>query len=242
MASAFDNLTPKQAQFVREYLVDLNGTQAAVRTGYSPRTANEQASRLLANANVQAAVKEAQNARTERTEITADMVLRELWAIGTADPNELIEYRRGCCRHCWGTGNRYQFTEGELRELRESFDRKTGTVNAEAWDADGLFDDKGGIGYDATRPANPKCPECFGLGEGRALIKDTRQLSQGAKKLYAGVKVTKEGIEVKMHDKAAALVNVGRHLGMFTDNLSHSGELTLVERLRALPPPVDEAT
>jgi phage terminase small subunit len=45
-------LTPKQAAFVREYLKDSNGTQAATRAGYSPRTANEQASRLLANVNI----------------------------------------------------------------------------------------------------------------------------------------------------------------------------------------------
>ena len=49
-------LTPRQARFVKEYLVDLNGTQAAIRAGYSSRTANEQAARLLANISVKAAV------------------------------------------------------------------------------------------------------------------------------------------------------------------------------------------
>lgn len=68
-------MTPKQAAFVREYLVDLNGTQAAIRAGYSPRTANEQAARLLANASVAAAVQEAMDKRAERTELTADYVL-----------------------------------------------------------------------------------------------------------------------------------------------------------------------
>jgi len=68
-------MTPKQQAFVREYLIDLNGTQAAMRAGYSARTANEQAARLLANASVSQAVQEAMDKRAERTELTADYVL-----------------------------------------------------------------------------------------------------------------------------------------------------------------------
>jgi phage terminase small subunit len=68
-------LTPKQSRFVEEYLVDLNATQAAMRAGYSARTANEQGARLLANASVRDAVQEAMNSRSERTEITTDYVL-----------------------------------------------------------------------------------------------------------------------------------------------------------------------
>lgn len=68
-------LTPKQEAFVREYLIDLNGTQAAIRAGYSTATANEQASRLLANVNIATEVQKAMDRRAERTEITADFVL-----------------------------------------------------------------------------------------------------------------------------------------------------------------------
>lgn len=71
-------LTPRQERFVAEYLVDLNATQAAIRAGYSPKTANEQAARLLANVSVQAAVHEAQAARQTRTEVTQDQVVTEL--------------------------------------------------------------------------------------------------------------------------------------------------------------------
>lgn len=83
-------LTPKQSAFVREYLIDLNGTQAAIRAGYSPRTASEQAARLLADVNVKAAVQAAMDARAERTEITADAVLQEVARIAFLDPRKLF--------------------------------------------------------------------------------------------------------------------------------------------------------
>ncbi len=69
-------MTPKQEAFVREYLIDLNGTQAAIRAGYSPATANEQASRMLANVSVAEAVAKAKAERAEKCEIDALWVLR----------------------------------------------------------------------------------------------------------------------------------------------------------------------
>ena len=57
-------LTPKQARFVEEYLIDLNGKQAAIRAGYSPGTAEVQASRLLRNAKVRFALEDAMLARS----------------------------------------------------------------------------------------------------------------------------------------------------------------------------------
>lgn len=85
--------TPKQAAFIREYLVDRNGTQAAIRAGYSERTANEQASRLLATASVRKAVDEAINRRAARVEVKADDVLRELIRIFSADVGRAFDER-----------------------------------------------------------------------------------------------------------------------------------------------------
>lgn len=68
-------MTPKQQRFVEEYLIDLNGTQAAIRAGYSAKTANEQAARLLANVSVSQAIAEAKSDRSDRTGITQDYVL-----------------------------------------------------------------------------------------------------------------------------------------------------------------------
>jgi len=71
-------LTPKQRAFVAEYLLDLNATQGAIRAGYSSRTAQEQASRLLSNVMVQTAIHQAQQARAQRTELAADQVVKDL--------------------------------------------------------------------------------------------------------------------------------------------------------------------
>jgi len=71
-------LTPRQERFVAEYLVDLNATQAAIRAGYSERTAQEQGSRLLSNVKVAAAVAERQTSIAGKLQITAEKVLRDL--------------------------------------------------------------------------------------------------------------------------------------------------------------------
>lgn len=82
-------LTPKQEMFVKEFLVDLNATQAAIRAGYSERTANEQGARLLANASISDAVAKAMKKRSERTEVTADRVLKEYAKLAFFDPRKL---------------------------------------------------------------------------------------------------------------------------------------------------------
>ena len=85
-------LTPRQARFVEEYLIDLNGTQAAIRAGYSAKTAYSLAERLLRNVEVQRSVQEAKARRSARTEITADAVLTEIARIAFADPRAVMEW------------------------------------------------------------------------------------------------------------------------------------------------------
>lgn len=78
-------MTPKQERFCLEYMVDLNATQAAIRAGYSEATAEYQASRLLSNVKVKLKISELQAKQQERTEVTADMVIKELASIAFAD-------------------------------------------------------------------------------------------------------------------------------------------------------------
>ncbi len=71
-------LTARQERFVDEYLVDLNAKQAAIRAGYSPKSAHVEGSRLLTNAKVAAAIAVAKQERSEETKIDAEYVLRKL--------------------------------------------------------------------------------------------------------------------------------------------------------------------
>ena len=78
-------LRDKHARFVAEYLVDLNATQAAIRAGYSAKTAEQQGYRLLRNVQIAAAVAEGHRKRLNRLDITAERVLNEVARIAFSD-------------------------------------------------------------------------------------------------------------------------------------------------------------
>jgi phage terminase small subunit len=87
-------LTPKQEAFCREYLIDLNGTQAYLRAGYkvsSERVATVNAARLLTNADVSAHLQTLMGKRAEKTEIDAEWVLKRLAQDATADVSDLYD-------------------------------------------------------------------------------------------------------------------------------------------------------
>ncbi len=83
-----NKLTAKQKAFVAEYLIDLNATQAAIRAGYSEKTARSQGQRMLTNVDIARAVATGQARRSERTEVTQDYVL-------TAIKDTIEQYRGG---------------------------------------------------------------------------------------------------------------------------------------------------
>lgn len=85
-------LTPKQAEFVRQYLVDLNATQAAIRAGYSERTANRIGPELLGKTCIRDAIAAAQSKREQRTEITQDKVVSELAKIAFGNISDVMEW------------------------------------------------------------------------------------------------------------------------------------------------------
>ncbi|WP_026613082.1 terminase small subunit [Ensifer aridi] len=72
------DLNAQQLRFVSEYLIDLNATQAAIRAGYSAKTAKQQGNRLLTNVDVQKAIADAQYKRAVKTETDAAFVLKRL--------------------------------------------------------------------------------------------------------------------------------------------------------------------
>jgi phage terminase small subunit len=83
----------KRSVFVREYLVDRNGTRAAIAAGYAPRSASVTSCRLLRNAKVCAEVAELTEERLERLEVTADTVLQELAKIAFTNMKDYLSVR-----------------------------------------------------------------------------------------------------------------------------------------------------
>lgn len=199
-----------------EYLVDLNATQAAIRAGYSARTANEQAAQLLAKLSVQSAVAAARKAQQDRTQVSADKVVLGLWNIYSADARELSAVHIGCCRHCWGEGHRYQRTLSEYNHDRETFTERG--KPPEDWE------EQGGIGYSPLRDPHPACPECHGDGCPRVVLGDTRRMSPGTAALYAGAKHTKHGIEIQTHSKLQAGDMLMKHLGAYERDNNQKGD------------------
>lgn len=88
-------LTPKQRLFVAEYLKDLNATQAAIRAGYSERTANKIGPELLGKTSIKQAIDAAQEKREEETQIDANYVLKRLHDENEADLADLYDEETG---------------------------------------------------------------------------------------------------------------------------------------------------
>jgi phage terminase small subunit len=181
-------LTAKQAAFVQEYLIDLNGTQAAIRAGFSAKTAEQQAFQLLKKTLVAEAIQAAMAKRSRRTEITQDRVLRELAKIGFSDIADVVS---------WGQ-----------REVAFGFDDEGRKLPASE------------LG-DAVVVTHEFAPFVTPI--------NSDDLSEDIRSSVSEVALTKDGLKIKMHDKRGALVDLGRHLGLFTDNLNVSGNLVVTE-------------
>jgi phage terminase small subunit len=87
-----NKLSTRQQRFVDEYLVDMNGTQAAIRAGYKQRTADQQASRLLTKVKIKDLIEEKRQRLQIKTEVTAERVLEEYARIAFANVGEYLSY------------------------------------------------------------------------------------------------------------------------------------------------------
>jgi len=156
-------LTNKQKLFCNEYLIDLNATQAAIRAGYSVKTANRIANENLTKLDIQEYIQIRIKDREVRTEITQDRVLKELAHIAFDDIKNYLSF--------------YTDTEGNVRTVVKD----STTIDTRA----------------------------------------IQEVSQG-----------KDGqFKFKMYCKDNALLQVGKHLGMFKEQIEHSGETTLNNKI-----------
>lgn len=85
-------LTPKQQLFVNEYLVDLNATQAAIRAGFSEKSANVNSSRMLTNANIQNAIQQGLKKKLSKPDNLSDRVISELTKIAMVDIKDFLKF------------------------------------------------------------------------------------------------------------------------------------------------------
>lgn len=121
-------LTPKQERFVAEYLIDLNATQAAIRAGYSDKTAGDQAAQLLGKTHIKSAIENAKQQRERATQIDANWVLKRLADEATADVADLYN-EDGSIKpvHQWPKIWRQGLVAGiKHQELRDSEGNRTG--------------------------------------------------------------------------------------------------------------------
>lgn len=89
-----NDLNDKQMAFCQEYIIDFNATQAGIRAGYSEKTAGATAHNLLKKAEIQAKIRELIDARSERTEVTADRVIQEFAKIAFSNIKDVMEWER----------------------------------------------------------------------------------------------------------------------------------------------------
>lgn len=164
-----DHLTAKQQRFVEEYLIDLNATQAAIRAGYSKKTAGAIGVENLKKPLIATAISEGRKKQAERTEITADKVLAELALLGFANMEDYIRITK----------------EGEpYIDLSELTREQAAAISEVAIDD---YVEKRG--------------------------KNAREVRK---------------VRIKFHDKKGALVEIGKHLGMFTERLEIEAKGPLV--------------
>lgn len=215
-------LTRKQALFVSEYAIDMNATQAALRAGYSPKTAKAIGADNLTKLAVSGAIEAIMVDRQMRATLTADDIASDWTEAATLDRNELMEVRRTCCRYCHGGSHQYQETPAEHRSRQAAHALLLKATPQKEWARLPEFDALGGSGYDRRKDPHPDCPECWGDGETLVIFKDTRKLSKAARGLYEGVKITKDGFEMKIADPQKARENLAKYLGMYITRHVHT--------------------
>lgn len=154
------DLTARQRRFVREYLIDGNATQAAIRAGYSKKTADQIGHQLLKKTSVSAAVAEGQRKVAEKLEITAEAILAELASVGFANVGDFV--RVGDDGRV--TLNFSKLSKADLRAVSEITQRHIG----------------GGDGPAAVETRfklHPKIPALVKLGENLGLFRQLHEHS-----------------------------------------------------------------
>lgn len=158
-------------------------------------------------------------ASKEATVEAAD-ILRDWLDIATADPTKIMQVRRVNCRYCNGIGHHYQW---KAREYAEACDAAMRPAK-KGEDPAPFPDCSGGFGYRHNGEPHPDCPECDGEGHEDIFFADTESLTGPERKLIAGIKRTKDGLEVKMRDQDKARDNLAKYAGLLIERKEVTGK------------------
>lgn len=198
-------IKPKHRQFLDELLADPQHrpgpAYARVYGGDNEKRCHNSGMRLLQREDVAAEYARMQAAAIEAAPITSDEVVKEITLLARADPRGLFEVYRGACRYCHGQDHQYQRTPREFREAWGKHMRDNGRK-----DPLGLaFDHLGGVGFNQRHRPHDGCPECFGLGEVYEYLRDSRDWTPGAARLFSGLQRTKDGLKLSTRSQDHAL-------------------------------------
>jgi len=223
LIKAQNALTEKQRNFVELWLVHRNAhyayEHAYEASRMNPATSYVNGCKLLKNTKI-APVIEARLAALgetmdEETGFSVQAAWREFMALASANPDEVTGVRVGACRYCHGADHMYHWTPAEYAmAVREAEIREIKGGEAVMYP-----DPQGGLDFDRTAPPDPACPECRGEGQLRQVPVDTSKLSPGGRALFAGVKPTANGLEIKLRDRDKALENAAKIIGAFRETI-----------------------
>ena len=234
-AGSKDELTPQKEIFIREYMLDWNATRAAIRAGFSAKSAGQIGWKLLQQPKVSARIQELAAARVKRLDIKADDLTR-MWAgMLEADVNEFVSLELTCCRYCYGKNHEFQHSPWTLKIAKESHEKRRLQQVKAGMDDPGPFPPYEDEWYDPTKPPNPECPNCHGRGEVQRVLKDTRQLSPAARALFMGVEQFQGDLNVKLINKEKIHEWLAKAVGVWKEKEQE------IETKSAIPEMLDAA-
>ena len=217
LEALYETLSERHKVFIESYLLELNASQAAIKAGYVNNCYS--ISSILRNKfPIKQIIDARLEERLERMRMTREQVMERIENITIADPNDLVENRRVCCRHCWGGEEfKYMETPAEKRKRQKAYQEKVRKAEAEGAEIPMDDDDEYVLGYNGTKDPNPDCPECWGEGVERVIFKDTRKLNPAARALLKGVKIGKDGKEIMVHDQMKPVEMLAKHHKIYED-------------------------
>lgn len=155
----------------------------------------------------------------ERSIISVSDVANEFARVAFSDPGAIVQHRRLCCRFCYGVAHEYQWKNGkeydEAVRIWEDDEAKRLAVKGKKTRPRARPDESGGYGFEFNRPPHAQCPECMGEGKPDVFIVDTTRLTPEQRRTIERIRVTKDGVEVRLHNTMDALAKVGQMLGGF---------------------------